>query len=91
VPPSLLNPLLSPAFDRIVARALAKQPEGRYATAQAFRDDMQRALNGENLADTLPGSARRSPELSWPQAELVHASDPGVDDDATRIAPGPHP
>ena len=83
VPPSLLNPLLGPAFDRIVARALAKQPALRYPTAQAFRDDLQRALNGESLADTLPG---------WAQAAPVQAGVHGApDDDATRIMPHPQP
>jgi len=92
VPPSLLNPLLSPAFDRIVARALAKQPAQRYPTAQAFRDDLQRALNGESLAGTLPGSPWRSPDLSWPHPAPVQADVDGAeDDDATRIAPHPQP
>jgi serine/threonine-protein kinase len=101
VPPSLLNPLLSPAFDRIVARALAKQPDQRYPTAQAFRDDLQRALNGESLADTLPPSPWRSPDLSWPHPAPAHADADltriaplpmlDADEDATRMAPRPQP
>jgi len=59
--PSKLNPLLSPMFDRIVLRALAKRPEDRYPTARHFRDDLRRALNGEAIAadDTLPPEARQ--------------------------------
>jgi serine/threonine protein kinase len=49
MPPSLINPLLDPVFDRIVARALAKHPDRRYAHAQAFKDDLERALRGEAL------------------------------------------
>jgi hypothetical protein len=33
VPPTLLNPLLGPAFDRVVMRALAKRPDQRYPGA----------------------------------------------------------
>ena len=36
-PPSRLNPQLPPGLDQIVLKALAKNPEGRYATAQEFR------------------------------------------------------
>jgi hypothetical protein len=43
----LLNPLLGPAFDRVVLRALAKRPEERYPSAEAFRDDLLRALDGD--------------------------------------------
>lgn len=83
VPPTLLNPLLGPAFDRVVMRALAKRPDQRYASAEAFRDDLRRALDGDTLAqspwrplDTVPP---RSP------ADVVrHAQD---DADATRVQP----
>ncbi|MES2259293.1 MAG: serine/threonine-protein kinase [Pseudomonadota bacterium] len=55
-PPSKLSPLLSPAFDRIVMRALAKRQEDRYPSARSFKDDLRRALNGESVSadDTLP-------------------------------------
>lgn len=35
-PPSLLNPAVPPAFDKIVARALEKDPNARYSTAREF-------------------------------------------------------
>ena len=79
VPPSLLNPLLSPMFDRIVLRALAKRPEDRYANAHSFRQDLQRALRGEDVEphDTLP-----PPAWVVPPVPVMAAGDP----DATRIA-----
>ena len=36
-PPSRLNPQLPPGVDQIVLKALAKDPDQRYATAQEFR------------------------------------------------------
>jgi eukaryotic-like serine/threonine-protein kinase len=35
-PPSALNPAVPPAFDKIVARALEKDPDARYSTAREF-------------------------------------------------------
>ena len=90
VPPSLINPLLSPMFDRIVMRALAKRPEERYPNAHSFSQDLKRALNGEDIAlhATLPPPAwpvAAAPALD-PDATVVR---PGADDDATRCLPSP--
>ncbi len=41
VPPSKLNARVPPAFDRIVARALAKRPEDRYQTAREFARELR--------------------------------------------------
>ncbi len=93
MPPTLINPLLAPVFDRIVARALAKQPEHRYASAQQFKDDLLRAMRGEELADigiplaTLPAPRAHSPMLP------VHDDSPIYEDpDATLVdLPSVHP
>lgn len=91
--PSTLNPLISPVFDRIVLRALAKRPEERYPSARSFRDDLRRALNGEaiSLDETLPpGRDARllatNPGLSRAPAAPVRNSGGGVDPDATQIS-----
>jgi serine/threonine protein kinase len=100
MPPSLINPLLDPAFDRIVMRALAKSPDQRYSSAHSFRDDLKRALNGEsldqpNVAQTLPlwrlaaagaGSADPDATLVMPAAAAVAAA---ADDDATLLYAAP--
>lgn len=44
-PPSSLNRSLPPALDAVVARALAKKPEHRYARAAQFSGDLQRILS----------------------------------------------
>lgn len=38
--PSRVNPAVSPAFDAVVARALAKSPADRFATAAKFRSEL---------------------------------------------------
>jgi non-specific serine/threonine protein kinase/serine/threonine-protein kinase len=37
-------------FDSIVAKAARKEPQHRYATVDALKDDIERALNGEPVA-----------------------------------------
>ncbi|MBL0089524.1 MAG: serine/threonine protein kinase [Ideonella sp.] len=44
VPPSKVNPAAPRVFDAIVAKALAKQPEQRYADAASFAADLRSAL-----------------------------------------------
>src|SRR6267143_1791814 len=39
-PPSKVRPGLSPTFDGVVGRALAKSPANRFATARDFRDEL---------------------------------------------------
>ena len=82
VPPSVLNPLLNPAFDRIVMRALAKRPEDRYLDAAAFREDLRRALNGESIVHAPPVAAAPTWQLA---AAAVREGD--GDPDATRLGP----
>jgi serine/threonine protein kinase len=94
MPPTLLNPLLHPAFDRIVARALAKQPAERYPDARAFMHDLRRALNGEHVAAPASFQHGREPTLppwrapaaaSASASASVSLSAAGADPDATRI------
>jgi serine/threonine protein kinase len=43
-PPSTLNPLISEAVEQVILRALAKQPEERYASVREFVEAYQEAL-----------------------------------------------
>ena len=46
VPPSSLNPRVSPALDAVVLRALTKDRFGRYQSASDFREDVETAAAG---------------------------------------------
>jgi serine/threonine-protein kinase len=92
-PPGLLNPLLSPMFDRIVLRALAKRPEDRYPNARSMREDLRRALAGEDVAlhDTLPfdpAPASTAPAFTATDLDATCLRTPDPDPDATRAADG---
>ncbi|MBP2416843.1 Stk1 family PASTA domain-containing Ser/Thr kinase [Microlunatus capsulatus] len=50
VPPSSLEPSLDPALDAVVLRALAKDPDERYPSAAAMREDVDRLLAGAPVA-----------------------------------------
>ena len=59
VPPSKLNPDVSPQLDAVIMRTLAKNPANRYGSAEEFRQDLERARRGESVEATplLPESA----------------------------------
>jgi serine/threonine-protein kinase len=48
-PPSAHNPQISAAADAITLKTLEKEPDDRYATAGAMRDDLEAALAGRRV------------------------------------------
>ena len=54
VPPSQVDPEISPAMDAIVLKSLAKDPRDRYQDASEFREDILRALGGHQVHAALP-------------------------------------
>jgi serine/threonine protein kinase len=65
-----------PAFDRVVARALAKDVEQRYQSARSFADALKRILAGkppedpdEVLAKPLPATSSPAPGAQGSEAE----------------------
>jgi beta-lactam-binding protein with PASTA domain/tRNA A-37 threonylcarbamoyl transferase component Bud32 len=55
-PPSTVNPDVPAELDRIVMKAMAKDPAQRYQTAEALRTDLWRTLQGEP-----PAAASQAP------------------------------
>jgi serine/threonine-protein kinase len=54
VPPSHLDPEITPAMDAITLKALAKDPADRYQTAGAMRADISRLLAGQEVHARVP-------------------------------------
>ena len=52
VPPSKVNPDVTPAIDAIVLKAMAKNPANRYQSAADMRADVQRAIAGRPVEAT---------------------------------------
>ncbi|RJQ24910.1 MAG: Stk1 family PASTA domain-containing Ser/Thr kinase [Peptococcaceae bacterium] len=73
VPPSSLNPAVSPEVDKIIGRAMAKNPDDRYRTAGEMRaglsvlqngwtDDATRVIKRDEFATRLMSKGK---ELPW--------------------------
>ncbi len=56
-PPSQLNRALSPAVDKVMMRALAKDPNARFAAAEDFAEALKKAL--ETAAPTSTAAAQK--------------------------------
>ena len=61
-----------PEFDRVVARALAKETADRYQTARNFADSLKRILAGKPPED--PGEVPSKPLRAAPPAPSPEAS-----------------
>jgi serine/threonine protein kinase len=78
-PPSALVPALPKGFDDVVARALAKKPEGRFQTAREFQAAMLQALQGKQPSLTSSAmSSQRSGADEAARKAAVLAIDPAV-------------
>jgi serine/threonine protein kinase len=58
-PPRELRPELSPAVEAVILKAMAKEPEDRYATGKALADALDQALNAAPLR-VADATSRRS-------------------------------
>jgi WD40 repeat protein len=73
--PRRLNPAIPAELETIVLKALAKNPDERYATAQELADDLRRFLEDKpirarrpTLAQKVKKWARRHPGMVWTAA-----------------------
>ncbi len=57
IPPSRLNPEVSPQLDAVVRKAMAKHPNDRYQTARELHDDLRRAVSGLRVSAPPPPAA----------------------------------
>ncbi|WP_395698921.1 serine/threonine-protein kinase [Aquabacterium sp.] len=83
VPPSVANPEVPPVFDAIVRRALAKNPDQRYQSANEFAAQLRQAI-----ALPLPAAAP-APRYVDPEATVIFAPAPPSRSNATQsLRPG---
>ncbi|MDZ4169721.1 MAG: Stk1 family PASTA domain-containing Ser/Thr kinase [Coriobacteriia bacterium] len=54
VRPTKVNPNVSPDLERVIGRALAKDPARRYATAEEMRRDLLKVVTGEGGVGAIP-------------------------------------
>jgi eukaryotic-like serine/threonine-protein kinase len=87
--PSVLNVQVPAAFDDVIAKSMAKRPEGRYQTAQEFADDLIAVANGK------PSRPAPSSAIDDDDATIVASPAPPLprtplqDAEATRVVPPP--
>jgi serine/threonine-protein kinase len=77
-PPSKLNPDVSPELEAVILRALAKNPDNRYASAEELRADLERARRGLPVEATpvLPESAQTQVLRGGPRTEVLPPPEP---------------
>lgn len=89
-PPSQLNPEVNPALDSVVLKALSKNPDNRYQSADEMRQDLQRLLAGQSVQAT-PVLADQTVALATPvqrrDATTVIPPVAGVVVEETMMAP----
>lgn len=52
--PTRINPNVDPGLERIIGRAMAKDPRNRYATAEEMRQDLLRVARGQAPTSSAP-------------------------------------
>ena len=66
-----INPAISADLEKIVLKAMAKEPAGRYATAQELADDLGRFLDGRPIQARRPSLGTRAIKLAKRNRALV--------------------
>jgi serine/threonine-protein kinase len=78
--PSSINPVIPPALDAILLKALSKNPANRYQSAADMRSDLLRAVAGQRVEATpVMGDDERTTILGAAPATYAYGPDYGPD------------
>lgn len=94
VPPSQLDPVITPAMDAIVLKALTKDADERYQSAREMHDDISRLLGGQQVTAALPApapeptSAMPAP-VPDPEDDLEESEEESEDEEEQKKKRGP--
>ena len=88
---SELVPSVPPAVDSVIAKAMAKEPDDRFANCRQFTDALQSALRQASGPGGYPAQTARRPSTSTPPPMPVARPDPGTPPTHQRFAPTPPP
>jgi serine/threonine-protein kinase len=85
--PSSINPLIPPALDAILLKAMSKNPANRYQSAAEMRNDLLRALAGQRVEATpVMGDVEKTTILAAPGSYGYGRDGDGDWDDADEQA-----
>ncbi|MBW8481808.1 Stk1 family PASTA domain-containing Ser/Thr kinase [Actinomadura parmotrematis] len=77
VPPSQVDPEIPQWADAMVLKAMAKDADHRYQTANEFRQDIQRVLHGQPVTSTAASTMLMGGAVPPPQGTQVMGAMPG--------------
>jgi beta-lactam-binding protein with PASTA domain/tRNA A-37 threonylcarbamoyl transferase component Bud32 len=69
--PRSVNPTIPAAFEAIIMKAMAKSPDDRYATAEEFRADLLRFVDGRPVEAGDPGATSTMAAVGATQAVMA--------------------
>lgn len=84
VPPSQVDPGVSPEIDAVVLHALAKRTDDRYQTAAEFRADVERAIAGSPVTAAVPMVTTDRTQMMPPVQAAAAGYEPMYDVDRPR-------
>jgi serine/threonine-protein kinase len=88
--PSTLNPALPPAFDRVVLRAMQRDPAARFGTADEFAQALREAIAESDTGTVEAGlPTAPTPPPATPPIAPATMTPPPFDAQATRPSPLP--
>jgi len=90
-PPSLYNDEVTPEIDKIVIKALQKDPANRYQTAGEMARDLDAILYSFKPTPTSADLAIYMHRISSPEPEMFEAAETMIDTPLPFVAPAPAP